>query len=62
MTQERIFAAGTLLANGDVLIAGGDTTQNQSTPVPATAEVWSPTGGGTFTATTPMNVPGRCSR
>jgi WD40 repeat protein len=57
MTQERIFAAGTLLADGDVLIAGGDPTQNQSTPVPATAEVWSPQNGGTFTATMPMKVP-----
>ena len=56
MTQERIFGAGTLLAGGDVLIAGGDTTQNQSNPVPATAEVWSPVGGGTFTATGPMRV------
>jgi hypothetical protein len=57
MTQERIFAAGTLLLDGDVLIAGGDPTQNQSTPVPATAEVWSPLNGGTFTATMPMKVP-----
>lgn len=57
MTQERIFAAGTLLTGGDVLIAGGDTTQNQSTPVPATAEVWSPQNGGMFTATMPMKVP-----
>ncbi|HEY1524470.1 MAG TPA: kelch repeat-containing protein [Solirubrobacteraceae bacterium] len=56
MTQERIFAAGTLLSGGDVLIAGGDPTQNQSTPVPATAEVWSPQNGGTFTATMPMKV------
>ena len=57
MTQERIFGAGALLNDGDVLIAGGDTTSNQSTPVPATAEVWSPQGGGTFTATMPMKVP-----
>jgi Kelch motif protein/galactose oxidase-like protein len=57
MTQERIFAAGTLLPDGNVLVAGGDTTENQSTPVPATAEVWSPQNGGTFTATMPMRVP-----
>lgn len=57
MTQERIFAAGTLLADGDVLVAGGDTAPNQSTPVPATAEIWSPQNGGTFTATLPMKVP-----
>ena len=57
MTQERIFAAGALLAGGDVLIAGGDATQNQSTPVPATAEIWSPQNGGMFTATGPMVVP-----
>ena len=58
MTQERIFAAGTLLSGGDVLIAGGDTTLSGNPPpaAPATAEVWSPQTGGTFTATMSMNV------
>lgn len=55
MTQERMFAAGTLLPNGDVLIAGGDTSADQSTPVPTTAEVWSPVTA-TFIATSAMNV------
>jgi hypothetical protein len=58
MTQPRIYAAATLLHNGDVLIAGGDTSWTETTPVPTTAEVWSPSAGsGTFTATGPMNVP-----
>jgi Kelch motif len=57
ITQTRFYAAAALLPDGRVLIAGGDDVPNESTPVPATAEVWSSTGGGTFTATGPMNVP-----
>ena len=57
MTQGRLFGAATLLPGGDVLIAGGDKKANESTPVPATAELWSPGGGGSFTATGPMRVP-----
>src|SRR4029077_14756206 len=57
MTQARFYAAAALLSGDRVLIAGGDTSGAQSTPVPATAEVWSSGGGGTFTATGPMNVP-----
>jgi hypothetical protein len=56
MKQERMFPAGALLHNGDVLIAGGDDLDNESTPVPKTAELWSPASGGTFTPTGPMNV------
>jgi hypothetical protein len=55
MLQERAFGAGALLQNGDVLIAGGDTSFAQSTPVPATAEVWSPVTDA-FAATGAMNV------
>ena len=48
-----LYAAGDAPASsGDVLVAGGDTRSSQSdAAVPATAEVWSPAGGGTFTAT-----------
>jgi hypothetical protein len=58
MTQPRLYAAATLLHNGDVLIAGGDTSWTQATAVPQTAEVWRPSGAsGTFTATGPMHRP-----
>jgi hypothetical protein len=57
MAQARLYTAATLLHNGDVLIAGGDTSWTQATAVPKTAEVWRPSGGGgTFTATGPMHV------
>jgi hypothetical protein len=57
MTQERLYVAATRLHNGDVLIAGGDTSWTQATAVPRTAEVWRPSAGsGTFTATGPMHV------
>lgn len=55
----RIFGAATLLPDGDVLLAGGDTKYVAGTPALKSAEVWSPNGGGggTFTATTyPMHV------
>jgi hypothetical protein len=44
---------------GELLCADGSafSPAGQSTPVPATAEVWSSAGGGTFTPTNPMNVP-----
>jgi hypothetical protein len=58
MTQARLYAAATLLHNGDVLIAGGDPSWTQATAVPTTAEVWRPSGGGgAFKATGPMQVP-----
>ncbi|MFL5823218.1 MAG: hypothetical protein ACJ764_07230 [Solirubrobacteraceae bacterium] len=56
MTQARLYGAATLLSKSRVLVAGGDTSLSQSTPVPTTAEVWSPAGGGTFTATGAMHV------
>lgn len=57
MKQGRLYAATALLHNGTVLIAGGDTSWSQASAVPATAEVWSPAGGGKFTATGAMHVP-----
>jgi hypothetical protein len=58
MTQARLYAAGALLHDGDVLIAGGNTSWTQDTEVPPTAEVWRPHGGsGTFKATGSMHVP-----
>ena len=58
MTAERLYGAGDVLTNGDVLIAGGDgwdSSTQQFTPAQATAEVWSPLND-TFTATGVMNV------
>ena len=40
MTQGRVFHAATLLANGDVLVAGGDA--RYSGPATSTAEVYTP--------------------
>jgi hypothetical protein len=57
MKQGRLYAAATLLQSGKVLIAGGDPSWSQASAVPATAEVWNPAGGGTFTATGTMHVP-----
>jgi hypothetical protein len=58
MPQARLYAAASLLHNGDMLIAGGDTSWTQASAVPKTADVWRPSGGsGTFTATGPMHVP-----
>jgi hypothetical protein len=41
MTQGRVFHAATLLASGDVLVAGGDTSYGG--PATSTAEVYTPT-------------------
>jgi hypothetical protein len=58
MKQERIYPAAALLPGGeDVLIAGGSNSLVPGTPVPTTAEVWSPVGEGTFTLTGAMHVP-----
>lgn len=55
MRQGRAYAAATLLTDGDVLIAGGDPSVTQGSAL-ATAQLWKPAGGGTFTSTGPMHV------
>jgi Kelch motif/Galactose oxidase, central domain len=57
MGHRRVYAAATLLHNGTVLVAGGDPNLTPGTGASATAEIWKPTGGGTFTATGQMHVP-----
>ena len=54
MIQQRLYGAATLLPSGGVLVAGGDSTLNQSSPVAKTAEIWN---GAGFTATGAMQVP-----
>jgi Galactose oxidase, central domain len=56
MSQGRTYDAATLLPNGDVLVAGGDSSTNNGSPASTSAELWSPTGGGTFTSTGSMHV------
>ena len=53
MTQGRFLAAATLLQNGKVLVAGGDSSAVNLSPASTSAELWSPAGsGGSFTSTT----------
>jgi hypothetical protein len=57
MHTGRAYAAATLLGNGKVLVAGGDSALVNNTPALTSAELWSQAGGGTFTSTGSMHVP-----
>ena len=56
MTQGRLYGAATLLPDGDVLLAGGDSSPTNGASASKTAELWSPGGGGSFTAAGAMHV------